>query len=452
MLHRDTIKSLLREGLTRVGQTITISGWVGTKRDSKAGLSFIDLFDGSSFKPLQVIAKKSLDTYESEVLKLTTHCAVTITGQIIESPAKGQDIELLADKVTVHGWVEDPLTYPIQPKEHSMDYLRSQAHLRPRSKRFGSIFRIRNALAAATHSFFQGLGFQWVHTPIITGEDCEGAGEMFKLSSLEFFGREVGLTVSGQLSVETFCQAFSRVYTFGPTFRAENSHTSRHLSEFWMIEPEIAFSELADDIELAEAYVKYMASELLKPDHEDDLAYLSKVHEIDLFERLRVLAEEGFVRMSYTDAIKVLQDSGQKFEFEPEWGIDLQSEHEKFLCSSVGERAVIVHDYPKDIKAFYMRLNDDQKTVAAMDVLVPGAGELIGGSQREERLDVLTERMIQSGLDPEEYWWYLDLRRYGTVPHAGFGLGFERMVQYATGTANIRDVIPFPRAPGSIEF
>ena len=452
MLYKDTIKSLLEQGLSLVGSKITISGWVGTKRDSKAGLSFIDLFDGSSFKPLQIVAKKDIDTYESEILKLSTHCAVTVTGTVIESPAKGQEIEISASKVEVHGWVEDPKTYPIQPKEHSMDFLRSQAHLRPRTKRFGSIFRVRNALARSTHEFFQKFGFQWVHTPILTGSDCEGSGEMFKLSTLDFFGRDAGLTVSGQLSVETFCQAFSRVYTFGPTFRAENSHTSRHLSEFWMIEPELAFSELEDDIELAEAYVRHMATDLLSHSLRDDIEYLSKVHEVDLLERLRVLAEEGFVKMSYTEAISILIDSGVDFEFEPSWGCDLQSEHEKYLCTHVGEKPVVVRDYPKEIKAFYMRLNDDDKTVAAMDVLVPGAGELIGGSQREERLDVLTERLIEAGLDPEEYWWYIDLRRYGTVPHSGFGLGFERMVQYATGTANIRDVIPFPRAPGSIEF
>lgn len=451
MLHRHTVKSLLKSGLDRVGTSVIIHGWVGTKRDSKAGLSFIDLFDGSCFKPLQVVAKKDLETYD-EILKLSTHCAVSITGTVVESPAKGQDIELAATKVEVVGWVEDPKTYPIQPKEHTMDYLRSQAHLRPRAKRFGSIFRVRNALARSTHEFFQRYGFQWVHTPIITGEDCEGAGEMFKLSTLDFFGREAGLTVSGQLSVETFCQAFSRVYTFGPTFRAENSHTSRHLSEFWMIEPELAFSELSDDIEVAESYVQYMAQDLLSGDLVDDLEYLSKVHGIDLIERLRVLAEEGFVKMSYTEAIDILTSSSADFEFEPSWGCDLQAEHEKYLCSHVGDKPVVVRDYPKDIKAFYMRLNDDGKTVAAMDVLVPGAGELIGGSQREERLDVLTERLIESGLDPEEYWWYIDLRRYGTVPHSGFGLGFERMVQYATGTANIRDVIPFPRAPGSLEF
>lgn len=451
MIHRHTVKSLLSQGKSRVGSSIIVDGWVSTKRDSKAGISFIDLVDGSCFKPLQVIAKKSLGEYE-EVLKLTTHCAIRVRGTVVESPAKGQDIEIVADRVEIHGLVEDPLTYPIQPKEHSMEYLRSQAHLRPRARRFGAIFRVRNALAAATHKFFQTYGFQWVHTPIITGEDCEGAGEMFKLSSLDFFGREVGLTVSGQLSVETFCQAFTRVYTFGPTFRAENSHTSRHLSEFWMIEPEIGFCDLDDDIYLAESYVRFMAKDLLEGDLQDDLEYLSKAHEIDLIERLRVLAEEGFIQMTYTEAIEVLQSADKEFEFAPEWGCDLQAEHEKYLCSHHGDRAVIVRDYPKEIKAFYMRLNDDDKTVAAMDVLVPGAGELIGGSQREERLDVLTERMIKAGLDPEEYWWYLDLRKYGTIPHAGFGLGFERMVQYATGTHNIRDVIPFPRAPGSIEF
>ena len=450
-LHRHSVKSLLIQGRDRLGTQVSISGWVKSKRDTKSGMSFVDLIDGSSFKPLQVIIPKDLDNHK-DILKLTTHCSIKVCGGIVESPAKGQDIELVAKSVEIFGMVEDPLTYPIQPKEHSPEFLRSVAHLRPRTMKFGSVFRIRNALAQATHRFFSQHGFQWIHTPIITGSDCEGAGEVFKLSSLDFFGREAGLTVSGQLNVEPFAQAFSKVYTFGPTFRAENSNTSRHLSEFWMVEPEMAFADLTDDARAAEAYVQYLAQDLLRPEHEDDLVYLSKVHEIDLIERLKTIAEQGFVMITYTEAMNILEESKRAFEFKPKWGCDLQAEHEKYICFHCGDRPVIVRDYPKEIKAFYMRANDDGKTVAAMDVLVPGVGELIGGSQREERFDVLTQRIIESGLDPKDYGWYLDLRKYGTVPHSGFGLGFERMVQYATGTPNIRDVIPYPRAPGSLDF
>ncbi len=447
---------------------VVLKGWVKTKRDSKAGLSFIHVTDGSHIKPIQVIAKKELKGYD-EILKLTSGCSVEILGDMVESKGKGQAFELVARSIKIHGWVEDPQTYPMQPKDHSPEFLRSIAHLRPRSMTFGAVTRVRSQLARLTHDFFQSKGFYWIHTPIITGADCEGAGEMFRVSTLDFanipktesgevdfskdfFQGEAHLTVSGQLSVEPFACAMSKVYTFGPTFRAENSNTSRHLSEFWMIEPEIAFADLQKDIKYATEYLQHMFGGVLDRCW-DDIEYLASKAEVPgLIERLEVVAREEPEVMTYTEAIKILEASGEKFDFPVKWGVDLQSEHEKFLCSHVGGKVLVLTDYPKDIKAFYMRLNDDGKTVAAMDVLVPGVGEIIGGSQREERLDVLTERITEAGLVPEDYDWYLDLRRYGTVPHAGFGLGFERAVQYATGTSNIRDTIPYPRAPGKIEF
>jgi len=454
-----------------VGETVTVQGWVRTRRDSKAGLSFIHLSDGSCFNPLQIVAPADLENYESEVKRITSGCAIRATGVVVESRGKGQSVEIKAANIEVIGWVEDPETYPMQPKRHTMEYLRTVAHLRPRTNLFGAVTRVRNCLAQATHRFFHEQGFYWIHTPIITGSDAEGAGEMFRVSTLDmanlprtesgavdfsqdFFGHETHLTVSGQLNVEAYCLALSRVYTFGPTFRAENSNTRRHLAEFWMIEPEIAFADLAQNAALAEAYMKYIFKAVLD-ERQDDLAFFHKRVDKTVIERLEAVVNSDFARMTYTEAIGHLEKAvakGRKFEFPVKWGIDMQSEHERYLCEEVVGRPVAVTDYPKDIKAFYMRLNDDGETVAAMDVLAAGVGELIGGSQREERLDVLDARIAEMDLPAEEYWWYRDLRRYGTVPHAGFGLGFERAVQYATGVDNIRDVIPYPRAAKQAEF
>ncbi|RNC80575.1 MAG: asparagine--tRNA ligase [Phycisphaera sp.] len=450
------------------GEPVTLKGWVRTRRDSKAGLSFINLHDGTCQDPIQVVAPSDLANYESEVQKLTTGCAIEVDGELVESKGKGQSVEVKASAIRVVGWVEDPDTYPASAKRHTFEYLREVAHLRPRTNTFGAVARVRHALSLAVHRFFDEREFYYVHTPIITANDCEGAGQMFRVSTLDamnpprneaggvdfnedFFGKEAHLTVSGQLSVETYCCALSRVYTFGPTFRAENSNTSRHLSEFWMIEPEIAFADLADNAQLAEDMLKFVFKDLLER-RADDMAFFDKRIQPGLIENLTHIIESDFLRLPYTEAIDVLKKSGKKFEFPVEWGTDLQSEHERFLTEEHYKRPVILTDYPKDIKAFYMRLNDDEKTVAAMDVLVPGIGEIIGGSQREERLDVLDRRIDEMGLPKDEYWWYRDLRRYGTVPHAGFGLGFERLVQFSTGMGNIRDVIPFPRAPKQAEF
>jgi asparaginyl-tRNA synthetase len=455
-------------GAAAVGDTITIEGWVRTRRDSKAGLSFVAVHDGSCFEPLQVVAPQELANYQTDVLKLNAGCAVRVTGEVVASQGKGQTVELRATAIEVVGWVDDPETYPMQPKRHTMEYLREVAHLRPRTNVIGAVTRVRHALAMAVHRFFHDRGFYWIHTPIITASDAEGAGQMFRVSTLDlanlprkpdgtvdfeqdFFGKEAHLTVSGQLNVETYCLAMSRVYTFGPTFRAENSNTRRHLSEFWMIEPEIAFADLADDAQLAEDFLKSIYGALLA-ERKDDLAFFEKFVDKDAVKRLEALVASKFARMDYTDAIAELEKSNKKFEFPVKWGIDLQSEHERFLTEEVVKGPVAVMNYPKDIKAFYMRLNADERTVAAMDVLAPGIGEIIGGSQREERLDVLDRRMAAMNLDAKIYWWYRDLRRYGTVPHAGFGLGFERAIQYATGIENIRDVIPFPRAPRQAEF
>jgi asparaginyl-tRNA synthetase len=455
-------------GRVAVGSTVTLKGWVRTRRDSKAGLSFIHLHDGSGFHPVQVVASKELANYESEVLRLTTGCSVVVEGEVAESLGKGQSVEVRAARVDVVGWVDDPETYPIQPKQHSYEFLRQVAHLRPRTNTFGAIARVRHTLAMAVHRFFHERGFFWVHTPIITTSDAEGAGEMFRVSKLDllnlprtpegevdfaedFFGRQAGLTVSGQLNVEAYCEALSNVYTFGPTFRAENSNTSRHLAEFWMIEPEIAFADLAADADLAEDFLKFIFRALLD-ERPDDMAFFAERVDPQAISRLEGFVESSFERMDYSEAIRLLEGAKKRFEFPVRWGIDLQSEHERHLTEEIVGRPVVVMNYPKDIKAFYMRLNDDDRTVAAMDVLAPGIGEIIGGSQREERLDVLDRRITEMGLETESYWWYRDLRRYGTVPHAGFGLGFERTVLYATGMANIRDVIPFPRTPGSAEF
>ncbi len=467
MKPRVRIKHLL-SGQVPVGSEVVVQGWVRTRRDSKAGLSFVHVHDGSCFAPIQVVAPAELPNYASEVKRLTAGCSVRVRGTLVESRGRGQAVEVRAEAVEVIGFVDDPETYPIQPKRHSLEYLRSVAHLRPRTNLIGAVTRVRNGLAQAIHRFFHERGFYWIHTPIITASDAEGAGEMFRVSTLDlvnlprtpdggvdwskdFFGREAHLTVSGQLNVECYCLAMTDVYTFGPTFRAENSNTRRHLAEFWMVEPEIAFADLADDIDLAEAFLKAIFQSVLD-EHPDDMAFFDKRVKPGVIERLRRFVETPFQVLDYGEAVRLLESArGVRFEFEPRWGMDLQSEHERYLCEHVGG-PVAVRDYPKDIKAFYMRLNDDGRTVAAMDVLAPGIGEIIGGSQREERLDVLDARIDALGLDRETYWWYRDLRRYGTVPHAGFGLGFERAVQYATGVDNIRDVIPFPRAPGSAEF
>jgi asparaginyl-tRNA synthetase len=463
----DRISEILA-GRKSPGDDVIIEGWVRTRRDSKAGISFVAVHDGSCFEPIQVVADQSLENYETEVLRLTTGCAVSVHGVLVDSPAEGQAVEVKPTKIVVHGWVEDPETYPMQPKRHSMEHLRDNAHLRVRTNLIGAVARVRNCLAQAVHRFYAEQGFIWVHTPIITASDCEGAGEMFRVSTLDFanlprtpegkvdfaqdfFGREAHLTVSGQLNVETYCMAMSRVYTFGPTFRAENSNTRRHLAEFWMIEPEIAFANLSDDADLAEAFLKYICKAALE-EREDDMAFFDKFVSKGVISRVQNLIDSKFERIEYTDAINLLQKSGQKFEFEPKWGADLQSEHEKYLTDTVVKGPLAVMNYPKDIKAFYMRMNDDGKTVAAMDILAPGIGEIIGGSQREERLDVLDARLVEMGLPIEDYWWYRDLRKYGTVPHAGFGLGFERAVQYVTGIENIREVIPFPRAPRQADF
>jgi asparaginyl-tRNA synthetase len=447
---------------------VTVKGWVRTRRDSKAGISFVQLSDGSSFHPVQVVVPNTLANYADEVLKLTAGCAVEAVGTIVPSPAKGQPFEMQASAVKVVGWVEDPDTYPIQPKPHTLEFLREVAHLRSRTNVIAAATRVRHTLAKAIHSFFDENGFFWVNTPIITSSDAEGAGAMFRVSTLDvanlprtedgkvdfakdFFGRETFLTVSGQLNVESYCLALSKVYTFGPTFRAENSNTSRHLAEFWMIEPEIAFADLSDDATLAERLLKHAFKTLLD-ERQEDLAFFDERIEKGLVAKLEGIVASEFVRMDYTDAVAVLENAKDKFDYPVKWGIDLQSEHERYLTEKHVGKPVIVMNYPKDIKAFYMRVNDDGRTVAAMDVLAPGIGEIIGGSQREERLDVLDARMAQLGIDVEHYAWYRDLRRYGTVPHAGFGLGFERTLAYVTGLVNVRDAIPFPRTPGHAKY
>ncbi len=447
---------------------VTVRGWVRTRRDSKAGLSFIHVSDGSCFAPIQVVADQALSNYQSEVQRLGPGCAVVCTGKLVRSQGKGQSFEIQANSVQVLGFVDDPETYPIQPKAHSMEYLREVAHLRPRTNTFGAVSRVRHSVAQAIHRFFHERGFYWVNTPIITASDCEGAGQMFRVSTLDlenlprgaggkidfnqdFFGKEAFLTVSGQLAVEAYCLALSKVYTFGPTFRAENSNTPRHLAEFWMVEPEIAFADLNDDADLAEAFLKYVFRAVLD-ERSDDLAFFVERVDKAAIERLEKFVEASFARVDYGDAVKLLEKSGKKFEFPVSWGVDLQTEHERFLTEQHFKCPVVVMNYPAQIKAFYMRLNDDEKTVAAMDVLAPGIGEIIGGSQREERLDVLDRRMGESHLNQASYQWYRDLRRYGTVPHAGFGLGLERLVVYVCGLANIRDAIPYPRTPGNAEF
>ncbi|HEY9712791.1 MAG TPA: asparagine--tRNA ligase [Chroococcales cyanobacterium] len=453
-----------------VGKSVRLCGWVRTRRDSKAGFSFLEVNDGSSMKNVQVLAEAKLPNYESEILKIGIGSSVEILGEIVASPAQGQATELKAQEVKVLGFA-DPATYPLQKKGTSFEFLRTIAHLRPRTNTFGAIARVRNEICRSIHGFFQSRGFLYVHAPIITGSDAEGAGQMFKVTTLDllnvptvdgeqgkvvdfekdFFGRPTNLTVSGQLEGEIFATALSNIYTFGPTFRAENSNTSRHLAEFWMIEPEMAFCDLEGNMRLAEDFLKTIFSDVLSNCAEDMKFFNDRIDKT-VIETLTGIVESEFVRLSYTDAVEILTKCGETFEFPVSWGIDLQSEHERYLTEKKFKKPVIVFDYPKDIKAFYMRLNDDGRTVRAMDVLVPKVGEIIGGSQREERLDVLETRMKAAGLHTDDYWWYLDLRRYGTVPHAGFGLGLERTVQFVTCMGNIRDVIPFPRAPMSADF
>lgn len=462
-----TIKQCLN-GAISVDTQVTVRGWVKTRRDSKAGLSFISLHDGSCFDPIQLVVTDALANYQDEITKLNAGCSLIASGKLVASQGKGQSFEIQAEHIEVVGWVENPDTYPIQAKRHSLEFLREVAHLRPRTNTFSAMTRVRNCLAQAVHRFFHEQGYFWIHTPIITASDCEGAGEMFRVSTLDmlhipkneqgqidfskdFFGRETFLTVSGQLNLETYCMAMSKVYTFGPTFRAENSNTSRHLAEFWMIEPEVAFADLNDICDLSQNMLRYLCKAVLD-ECPDDMAFFNQFVAPGTIERLEHIAETNFEVMSYTAAIKILEQSGTKFEFPVSWGLDLQSEHERYLAEVHCKKPVILTDYPQEIKGFYMRLNEDGKTVANMDVLAPGIGEIIGGSQREERLDILDRRIEECNLNKDSYQWYRDLRRYGTVPHSGFGLGFERLVSYVTGLANVRDVIPFPRTSGHADY
>ena len=456
------------KGQVNVGDRVQVRGWVRTRRDSKAGFSFIAVYDGSCFNSLQVVAGKELPNYADGVMKLTTGSSVIAEGVIAESQGKGQQYEMQAESVSVCGLVEDPDTYPMSAKRHTPEYLREYAHLRARTNIMGAVLRVRNCLAQAIHRFFNENGFIWISTPLITTSDCEGAGEMFRVTALDsanppktqdgkvdfskdFFGKEAFLTVSGQLNAETIASAMSKVYTFGPTFRAENSNTTRHLAEFWMVEPEVAFYDLNDNARLAENMLKYVFRAVLE-ERRDDMEFFRERVDPEAINRLEHFINSDFAQVDYTDAIEILKNCGKKFEYSVEWGIDLQSEHERYLAEEHFKAPVVVKNYPKDIKAFYMRLNDDGKTVAAMDVLAPGIGEIIGGSQREERLDMLDKRMAEMNLDPKNYWWYRDLRRYGSVVHSGFGLGFERLIVYVTGLGNVRDVIPFPRTVNNALF
>lgn len=460
-----TIRSTEGNGLSLLGQSLQVKGWVRTVRKQKT-FTFLELNDGSTLSNLQVIIDEGLTDYDTLISKLSTGAAVAVTGEVVESPGKGQAIELKASVLEVIGTC-DAEDYPLQKKRHSFEFLRTIAHLRPRTNTISAVARVRHALAFATHQFFQTQGFFYVHTPIITASDCEGAGEMFKVTTLDlqklpqkngeidfnedFFDRPSFLTVSGQLNAEIYALALGDVYTFGPTFRAENSNTSRHLAEFWMIEPEMAFADIFDDMDCAENYLKFIFG-YIREHCDEDLQFFNKWVSKDTLERIDEIIEKPFERITYTEAVAILEKSGKTFDYPVHWGAELQSEHERYLSESHFKQPIIIRDYPKDVKAFYMRLNDDEKTVAAMDVVVPRIGEIIGGSQREERLDVLKTRLRAQNLNEEDYWWYLDLRRYGSVPHAGFGLGFERLVQFATGMDNIRDVIPFPRTPGHADF
>ena len=447
-------------------ESITVKGWVRTRRDSKSGFSFIELNDGSCMGNLQFIVDADVEGYAETIKQVTTGASVTITGIVKESPGKGQRIEVHATSLEVIG-LADPAEFPLQKKGHGFEFLREIAHLRPRTNSFGAVARVRNCISRSIHNFFQSRGFLYINTPIITTSDCEGAGEMFQVTTLDlarlaslqteidwkqdFFGKPASLTVSGQLEAETYATSVGDCYTFGPTFRAENSNTTRHLAEFWMVEPEMPFYELSDNMDLAESFIKTMINDVLKQCPED-MEFFNKRIDRTVLETLENIRSNEFIRLTYSDAVDLLTNSGQKFEYPVEWGSDLQSEHERWLTEEHFKQPVILHDYPRTIKPFYMRCNDDGKTVRAMDVLVPRVGEIIGGSQREERLDVLLSRIEECGMEPEEYWWYIDLRKFGTVPHSGFGLGLERAVQLITGMTNIRDVIPFPRTPNHAEF
>ncbi|MCF8129774.1 MAG: asparagine--tRNA ligase [Deltaproteobacteria bacterium] len=445
---------------------VTVAGWVRTRRDSKGGFSFIEINDGSNLSGLQIIADQDLANYRSEILKLQTGCSIVAFGTVAASPGKGQTVELKADTIKVVGWA-DPEVYPLQKKRHSFEFLRTIAHLRPRTNTFGAVARVRNAVASAIHGFFQEKGFLYIQTPVLTGSDCEGAGEMFRVTTLDptsvpmkngspdysqdFFGGPSHLTVSGQLEAEVYALAMGDVYTFGPTFRAENSNTSRHLAEFWMVEPEMAFCDLEGNVALAVEFLKYVFAHVLE-NCSEDMAFFNRFIDKSVIQTLESLVKQEFKTLTYTEGIKLLEKANVKFEFPIAWGSDIQSEHERYLCEEVFKGPVVLIDYPKDIKAFYMKMNEDGKTVRAMDVLVPKIGEIIGGSQREDDHDILLSRIMEMGFNPDEYWWYLELRKFGTVPHAGFGLGFERLIQFITGLSNIRDVIPFPRTPGNIAF
>jgi asparaginyl-tRNA synthetase len=441
---------------------VTVGGWVKTRRDSKAGLSFVQLNDGSCMRNLQIVATNTLENYDSQISNLTSGCAIMATGEIVASQGKDQAVEMQATSIIIVGEIEDAATYPIQPKRHTLEFLREFLHLRPRTNTISAMARVRSTTSNIIQNYMHQEGFFWIHTPIITSNDCEGAGELFRVSTLDqlkinksfeedFFGKETFLTVSGQLNVEAYCMALSKVYTFGPTFRAENSNTSRHLAEFWMIEPEIAFSDLDDIAIFCEKMLKHVFKQVLEQSAED-MQFFNAYIDPECIARLTAVINSDFERMTYTEAIKHLEKADQKFAYPVRWGLDLQSEHERYLTEKLCKKPVILTDYPKEIKSFYMRVNEDNKTVAALDVLVPGIGEIIGGSQREERIDRLTARMLDSKIDPENYSWYADLRRYGTVPHSGFGLGLERLLSYITGLSNVRDVIPFPRTPQNAEF
>ena len=450
----------------KAGATVTVAGWVRTKRESKGGFCFIELNDGSCMRNLQVIAEESLPNYREEVLKLQTGSALRVSGAVVESPGKGQAVELRAEAVEVLGWA-DPETYPLQKKRHSFEFLRTIAHLRPRTNTFGAVARVRNAVSFAIHRFFQERGFIYLHTPIVTGSDCEGAGAMFRVTTLEldrvpladgradfsldFFGSPANLTVSGQLEAEAYALALGDVYTFGPTFRAENSNTPRHLAEFWMVEPEMAFCDLEGNVELATDFLKFIFSRVLEECGED-MDFFKRFIDPTCVDTMEKLISQDFERLTYTEAVHILSNAKVSFEFPVDWGCDIQAEHERYLCEKVFQKPVVLTDYPKTIKPFYMKVNQDEKTVRAMDVLVPKIGEIIGGSQREDNYQTLIDRMNELGVNPEAYWWYLELRKFGSAPHSGFGLGLERLVQFVTGMSNIRDVIPFPRTPGNVSF
>ena len=459
-----TVKELYRQKEEYIGKTVKVAGWIRTSRLSKK-FGFIELNDGSFFKNMQIVLDEKLENFK-EIGKLPISSSILVEGKLVSTEGAKQPVEIHATNIVVEG--ESDNSYPLQKKRHTVEYLRTIAHLRPRSNMFSAVFRVRSVAAYAVHKFFQERNFVYAHSPIITGSDCEGAGEMFRITTLDldnvpkteegkidysqdFFGKEANLTVSGQLNAEIMALAFRNVYTFGPTYRAENSYTGRHASEFWMIEPEIAFADLEDNMELAEDMVKYIINYVLEHCPEE-MEFFNAFVDKGLLERLHNIVNSDFIRITYTKAVELLLESGQKFEYPVEWGIDLQTEHERYITEQIFKAPVFVTDYPKDIKAFYMRLNEDGKTVRAMDLLVPGVGEIIGGSQREEREDVLLERIEEFGLNKEDYWWYLELRKFGTATHSGFGLGFERMIMYLTGVSNIRDVIPFPRTPKNCEF